>query len=420
MALSPRSSFLAIALWAIVLSITPVQAQPGSTPLGPYQASLQRQEQGLLVQYGKDLEKIITALKQKGELDAYMVVAKEQKRFAAEKTVPDPIDAPDACRPTVESYHKARVELLKKYTVALDGLIKQLMMSDKIDEAKVVKAEKENARLLCVGVEAKLPKVEPIRPSVPQTNGIDANPVEPESETVPVEPAESMPSPANPVSGPVAKDKPEAYFSFASPGKTDGLTVEGAKWSPRGKAAGGSYEFDGKRSYITTPVIDSTGEMTWSVWINPRSFPNANDTYGQFLGARGHAWVWNSDNTSLSFACQNAYGGSRLALLFCVQGSPSGGLPSGYTQYIFPKRPTANRWYHVAGVLDSTGMHLYMDGKLLCESADVITLATPCPLIIGANDLGPQRYFDGLIDEVMIFKRAFSAAEIKRLYESHR
>jgi hypothetical protein len=419
MALSLRLLFSVIVLSGIL--ILPLHAGQAANPLEPYQAALQRQEQGLVVQYGKDLEKIITALKQKGELDAYMVFAEEKKRFAVEKTVPDLIDVPDACRPTVESYHKARVELLKKYTVALDGLIKQLMMSDKIDEAKMVKAEKEHARLLLLGVEAKLPQAEPVRPPVPPTKGIEDNQVAQEPETVPAEPAVSIPSPADPVSGPVARDKPEAYFSFASPGKTDGLTVEGAKWSPRGKAAGGSYEFDGKRSYITTPVIDSTGEMTWSVWINPRSFPNANDTLGQFLGARRDAWVWNSDNTSISFSCQNSYGGSRLALHFFVMGGGSaGGPPYVYTDYIFPKRPTANRWYHVAGVLDSSGMHLYLDGKLVSESADVITLATPCPLIIGANDRGPQRYFDGLIDEVMIFKRAFSAADIKRLYDSQR
>jgi len=419
MALSLRLLFFIVVLsGTLILSLCAVQSD---NPLGPYQAALQRQEQGLLVQYGKDLGKMIAVLKQEGALDAYMVFAEEQKRFAAEKTVPDPVDAPDACRPTVESFHKARVELLKKYIVALDGLIKQLMMGDKIDEAKVVKAEKEKARALLTSVETKLPKVDPGRPPMPPTNGIEEKQTEQGTEPVLTEPVESMPLAAKPMSGPGVQDKPEAYFSFASPGKTDGLTVEGAKWSPRGKAAGGSYEFDGKRSYITTPVIDSTGEMTWSVWINPRSFPNVNDTFGQFLGARGHAWVWNSDNTSISFACQNSYGGSRLALQFFVMGGGAAGCPPyGYTQYIFPKRPTANRWYHVAGVLNSTGMHLYMEGKLLCESADVITLATPCPLIIGANDNGPQRYFDGLIDEVMIFKRAFSAAEIKRLYESQR
>lgn len=199
-------------------------------------------------------------------------------------------------------------------------------------------------------------------------------------------------------------------------GKTGEGNVVGAKWTPDGKV-GGAYEFDGTRSFAITPTVDSTGDMTWSVWIYPHSFPFVNDTFAQFLGARGHAWVWNSDNTSLSFGCQNAYGGSRLALQFCVQGTER---TAGSTHHVFQTLPDANRWYHVAGVLDSSGTHLYMDGKLLSESTDKIQLAAPCSLIIGANDSGPQRYFDGLIDEVMVFKKALSGEEIRMLCESQR
>jgi hypothetical protein len=92
----------------------------------------------------------------------------------------------------------------------------------------------------------------------------------------------------------------------------------------------------------------------------------------------------------------------------------------GHTLHIFPERPELDRWYHVAGVWDSRGMHLYLNGALLSESADAIPIPVACPLIIGANDNGPQRYFDGLIDEVMIFKKALSAGDIKTLYEATR
>jgi len=200
-------------------------------------------------------------------------------------------------------------------------------------------------------------------------------------------------------------------------GKTGAGKVNGAKWTPDGKI-GGAYEFNGRQDYVVTPTIDSTGDITWSVWIFPRSFPTANDTYAQFLGARGHAWICNSDNTSLSFNCQDAFGRSRLALQFFVMG-PTGG-EAGYTQHVFEMRPEPNRWYHVAGAVDSAGTHLYLDGKLLSESTDTVRLSTPCPLIIGANDNGPQRYFDGLIDEVMVFKKAFSSKEIALLYDSQR
>jgi hypothetical protein len=193
--------------------------------------------------------------------------------------------------------------------------------------------------------------------------------------------------------------------------------VTGAKWTTDGKR-GGAFDFNGRDAYITTPAVDTAGNATWSVWIRPRSFPTQNDTYGQFLGVRGRAWIWNSDNTSLSFSCQSSYGGSRLGLLFVVMGKTDSVM--GHTLHIFPERPELDRWYHVAGVWDSRGMHLYLNGALLSESADAIPIPVACPLIIGANDNGPQRYFDGLIDEVMIFKKALSAGDIKTLYEATR
>jgi hypothetical protein len=192
--------------------------------------------------------------------------------------------------------------------------------------------------------------------------------------------------------------------------------AKAVKWTRDGRS-GGAGDFDGRTSYITTPVVDSTGEVTWSVWIKPRTFPTVHNTFGQFLGARGRAWAWNSDNTSLSFACQDHHGGSRLALQFVVQGSPT---TAGSVVHVFPALPEAGVWHHVAGVLDARGMLLYMDGRLLARSADTIKLGSPCAFIIGANDNGPQRYFDGLIDEVMIFRKALSAGEIGDLFASGR
>jgi len=230
--------------------------------------------------------------------------------------------------------------------------------------------------------------------------------------------------PAGGVLPPRLKDALTLHYSFDddegvavkdNSGKVAPGKVTGAKWTAKGKR-GGAYEFNGRDNTITTPAVDTTGDATWSVWICPRSFPSQNDTYGQFLGVRGHAWVWNSDNTSLSFACQDSYGGSRLALHFFVMGKQQSS--AGYTTHVFPTRPELDRWYHVAGVFDARGLHLYLNGALLSESKDPMQIPVACPLIIGANDNGPQRYFDGLIDEVMIFKKALSADDIKTLYES--
>ena len=98
-----------------------------------------------------------------------------------------------------------------------------------------------------------------------------------------------------------------------------------------------------------------------------------------------------------------------------MQGTPS---TSGSVVHLFPRTPEAGAWHHVAGVLDSRGMLLYMDGQLPGRNAEPFRMGSACPLIIGANDNEPQRHFNGLIDEVMVFRRALSAEEIADLYRA--
>lgn len=129
--------------------------------LEDYQKSLLQQEQVLLIQYGKDLESTMTALKQKGDLDNFLVFDAERKRFETEQTVPDPLYVFDAFRPTVETYHKSTVSLLKKYVTALDGLMQKLMVANRIEDAKSVKKEKEATLARIARIESKLPQTDP-------------------------------------------------------------------------------------------------------------------------------------------------------------------------------------------------------------------------------------------------------------------
>jgi hypothetical protein len=128
--------------------------------LETYKTALQRQEHGLLAQYGNTLETLMTSFKQKGDLETFLVVDNEKKRFDEEQTVFMPAEAKDAFRPAVEAYNKASVDLLKKYVAALDGLVKKLVMSDSIEEAKEAKAERDRALAQLKTAEEMLPKVE--------------------------------------------------------------------------------------------------------------------------------------------------------------------------------------------------------------------------------------------------------------------
>jgi hypothetical protein len=88
--------------------------------------------------------------------------------------------------------------------------------------------------------------------------------------------------------------------------------------------------------------------------------------------------------------------------------------------------PTAvprQTWVHIAGTYDGTMARLYVDGQLVDSQAMVGPfLPATTPLILGANGNGAgaasvSERFPGRIDEIMLYKRALSAAEIAQIYD---
>ncbi len=78
-------------------------------------------------------------------------------------------------------------------------------------------------------------------------------------------------------------------------------------------------------------------------------------------------------------------------------------------------------WVHLAGTYDGTNAVLYVNGVAVASQALTGTFAPDTtPLIIGGNGNDatgvPTELFPGRIDEVMLYHRALSAAEIGRLF----
>jgi hypothetical protein len=74
------------------------------------------------------------------------------------------------------------------------------------------------------------------------------------------------------------------------------------------------------------------------------------------------------------------------------------------------------QWHHVAGVYDGTGIHLYIDGR--------VDSSKPAPgkirlddkaVFIGNNSQHPDRFWNGLIDDVRIYSYGLSAEEVGAL-----
>ena len=77
-----------------------------------------------------------------------------------------------------------------------------------------------------------------------------------------------------------------------------------------------------------------------------------------------------------------------------------------------------NVWYHVVGVLSSDQIAIYVNGIREDEKArPLFTDTHTTDLLIGAN-ITQGAHVDGLVDEVEIYNRALSAAEIQAIFNA--
>ncbi len=100
------------------------------------------------------------------------------------------------------------------------------------------------------------------------------------------------------------------------------------------------------------------------------------------------------------------------------------GLGAGRLEWAIPKAPWSHRlsaadplptgrWVHVAATYDGKVMRLYMDGRQ-CASLERRgpVVGNASHLCLGSYDVNHRAYFDGLLDEVKILRRALSSEEI--------
>lgn len=91
---------------------------------------------------------------------------------------------------------------------------------------------------------------------------------------------------------------------------------------------------------------------------------------------------------------------------------------NGINSFIGVTPVTKGAWHHVAAVKVGTTMYGYVDGALDGSGSNTDTLTNTETLRIGWRSNAYNGYFNGRIDELKIWKRAFSAAEIRDLYNN--
>jgi hypothetical protein len=169
--------------------------------------------------------------------------------------------------------------------------------------------------------------------------------------------------------------------------------------------AGKAAVFNGVNTKITVPNSPSLRlpEGTWSVWIKPAGgtpYPYIidQDTYGAHQD--GHLELYPDNSVS-----------------FCIEDDIIGGYTRVRTD---AGAAPQDQWTNIVVTWGGEGMKIYINGMLISANGYTKGITSPGDLVVGSNFADYQNpgapWFNGSIDDIRIFNRALSPAEIQALY----
>ena len=169
-------------------------------------------------------------------------------------------------------------------------------------------------------------------------------------------------------------------------------TLSGATWTTG--RFGSGLAFNGTSAMVTVAdanALDLTTAMTLEAWV----FPTAASGVRDILIKEG-----------AGVDIYNLYARNG-------QGQPEANVfAGGSNRWATGSALPLNTWSHVAGTYDGTTVRLFVNGVQVGTKAFTGTIATSTgALRIGGNSLWGE-FFQGQIDEIRIYGRALSAAEI--------
>jgi hypothetical protein len=170
-----------------------------------------------------------------------------------------------------------------------------------------------------------------------------------------------------------------------------------------------ALSFDGVDDYVSCgngASLNVTSSITVAAWVKFNALPSGLVVFAskdEGPGAQNHKWI---------FGYAQNYAGISNALAFHTM-DPTSGVLAWHKSSVFS--PAIGQWYHVAIVKSDASYTFYIDGAN--HGGDNTTYGIPsvsAPVEIGRAEGG--FYFNGSMDEVKIYGRALSAAEIWAQY----
>ncbi len=180
-------------------------------------------------------------------------------------------------------------------------------------------------------------------------------------------------------------------------GTLTGFALTGAtsNWvtGKRGKA----LDFDGSNDYVTVgngSSLDITNAITISAWVKLDS--KASGSHRFVVKNNAYYFDWDEDDGYFYFRFYDS--GSSL-------------ITTRYASSNF----STGTWYYLAGTYDRTTARYYVNGAQVHTQASTNAIASNSNNVNFGANAGSQP-FPGTLDDVRIYNRALSAAEVQTLY----
>ena len=196
-------------------------------------------------------------------------------------------------------------------------------------------------------------------------------------------------------------DKDESGKVTDKSGKGHDGEVKGANWTKDGKVGGG-YGFDG-RSCITadgSKLPAGNSSRTVSLWLYKEH------------GSGNIAFAYGAHKPNESFG---------IALVSLNPNNAYVYVKIGWKDLWGITDKGWNKWVHVCAVYDESSGKMTIYGNGVMENSKSMSPNTPnISIVYVGRPNFEETYWKGIIDEVMIFDRALSEAEVKQIYDAQK
>jgi len=194
-------------------------------------------------------------------------------------------------------------------------------------------------------------------------------------------------------------DEGSGNIAHDSSGNDNDGTITGAIWvnGKFGKAL--EYDGDDEVSVPYDEVFNLTSEQSYELWLNTNYYPSYDETsHGDYLlRVVYHRYLWIGTYTTDE---------NYIEFMLNFENSSW----TKIRKYGIPQ----NEWVHVIATYDGHAMRLYINGV---EEANKSVEDT---VVVGEQDVFiPPSGYHGMLDEVRIYNKALTGAEISDIYNNY-